>query len=96
MSQGNKFTNMDDIQTYEQLKHKHADYFKTYTGPPVSIASKLNKRLLLHSKNDNVNFIYGSIKIHQELGDVLLSKYRDGHISSKEEINEGSILFWAI
>ena len=81
---------------YEQLKLKHADYFETYTGSPVSIASKLNKRLLLYSENDNVNFIYGSIKIHQELGDVLLSKYRDGDISSKEEINDGSILFWAI
>lgn len=92
MSYCNKFTNMD----YEQLKLKHADYFKTYTGSPVSIASKLNERLLLFSENDNVNFIYGSIKIHEELGNVLLSKYRDGDISSKEEINDGSILFWAI
>ena len=103
MSQGYKFTNMDDIQTYEQLKHKHADYFKNFNDEsPVSIASKINKQLLqiskngVLSKNDNFNFIYRTKLIHVELGDVLLSEYRNGRFSSKEEINDGSILFWAI
>jgi ankyrin repeat protein len=100
MSQGYKFTNMDDIQTYEQLKKKHAVYFESFNDmPPVSIAFKINEELLLLSKNDEVDepdFIYESEEIHGELGFILLSEYRKEQLRSEKEINDGSILFWAI
>jgi len=86
---------MDEVN----FKKEYADFFLHYqideNAPLYKIASDINKQLLLQSENDVVDFSEGSKKMHKKLGDILLRKYLEEELSS-DEIDNGSILFWAI